>query len=134
MNISETIEKLLANTSRIAVVGFSSNEQKAGYYVPAYLQRNGYEIVPVNPFIEEGLQQKAYPDLQSVPGKIDLVLVFRRNEEIPGVVDSAIESGAPAVWMQLGIAHKQAAKEARAAGLDVVMNACMKVEHQRRYG
>ena len=115
----------------IAVVGFSSRQARAGYYVPAYLQQQGYRIIPVNPYLEEGLGQKAYPDLKSVPEPIDLVLLFQRSENVPPFVDEAIAIGAKAIWMQLGIANEKAAAKARAAGLDVVQNACMLVEHRR---
>jgi predicted CoA-binding protein len=125
------IEKILENTSTIAVVGFSSEPYKAGYYVPAYLQQQGYRIFAVNPFLESGLDGPAYPDLASVPEPVDLVLLFRRSDAIPPFVDQAIEIGAKAVWMQLGIINENAAAKARQAGLDVVMDACMMVEHRR---
>lgn len=115
----------------IAVVGFSSRQARAGYYVPAYLQQQGYRIIPVNPYLEEGLGQKAYPDLKSVPEPVDLVLLFQRSENVPPFVDEAIAISAKAIWMQLGIANEKAAAKARAAGLDVVQNACMLVEHRR---
>ena len=115
----------------IAVVGFSSRQARAGYYVPAYLQQQGYRIIPVNPYLEEGLGQKAYPDLKSVPEPVDLVLLFQRSENVPPFVDEAIAISAKAVWMQLGIANEKAAAKARAAGLDVVQNACLLVEHRR---
>ena len=115
----------------IAVVGFSSRQARAGYYVPAYLQQQGYRIIPVNPYLEEGLGQKAYPDLKSVPEPVDLVLLFQRSENVPPFVDEAIAISAKAIWMQLGIANEKAAAKARAAGLDVVQNACLLVEHRR---
>jgi uncharacterized protein len=127
---SAIIDKILADAKTIAVVGFSSNPRKAGYYVPEYLQRQGYEIYPVNPNLTEGLGRTAYPDLMSVPEPVDLVLLFQRSENVPPFVDQAIEVGAKAVWMQQGIAHEAAAAKARAAGLDVVQNACMLVEHR----
>jgi uncharacterized protein len=127
---SAIIDKILAEAKTIAVVGFSSNPRKAGYYVPEYLQRQGYEIYPVNPNLTEGLGRPAYPVLAAVPGPVDLVLLFQRSENVPPFVDQAIEVGAKAVWMQLGIAHEAAAAKARAAGLDVVQNACMLVEHR----
>jgi len=86
----------------------------------------------VNPNLDEALGEKAYPDLQSVPDEVDLVLLFRRSEAVPPFVEQAIEIGAKGVWMQSGIENQEAAKKARAAGLDVVMNACMMVEHRRR--
>jgi predicted CoA-binding protein len=131
---TQPIEKLLAETKTIAVVGFSSRKSRAGFYVPDYLQQQGYRIIPVNPYLTEGLGQKAYPDLASVPEPVDLVLLFQRSENVPPFVDEAIEIGARAVWMQLGIANETAAAKARAAGLDVVQNACMLVEHRRWAG
>jgi predicted CoA-binding protein len=127
-----TIEKILEHTKTIAVVGFSTNKYKAGFYVPEYMQQRGYRIIPVNPFLEKGLGEKAYASLQDVPEPIDLVLIFRRPEAVPPFVDAAIEIGAPAVWMQLGIVHEDSAEKARAAGLDVVMDRCILVEHRRR--
>jgi predicted CoA-binding protein len=126
------IEKILNNTRNIAVVGFSSQPDKAGHYVPAYLQEHGYRMFPVNPNLETGLGEVVYPDLASVPEPVDLVLLFRRSEAVPPFIDQAIEIGANAVWMQLGILNEEAAAKARQAGLDVVMDACMMVEHRRR--
>jgi predicted CoA-binding protein len=130
--MDETIERILRETKRIAVVGLSSRPMRAGYYVPAYLQEQGYEIVPVNPYLEEALGEKAYPDLTQVPGDVDLVLLFRRSEDVPPFVAQAVQIGAKAVWMQSGIVNEAAAEVARGAGLDVVMNRCMMVEHRRR--
>lgn len=130
--MDQTIERLLAQTKTIAVVGLSSNPTRAGYYVPAYLQRAGYRIIPVNPSLHTALGEKAYPNLAAVPEPIDLVLLFRRSEDVPPHVQEAIAVGADAVWMQSGIANEEAAAAARAAGLDVVMNRCMMVEHRRR--
>ena len=126
--------KLLAESKSIAVVGLSSRENRAGYYVPAYLQDNGYKIIPVNPNLESALGEKAYPDLTSIPVPIDLVLIFRRSEQVMTPVKSAIEIGAASVWMQLGIVNEEAAQKARDAGLEVVMDRCMKIEYARLYG
>lgn len=132
LNKDTTIQNILNTTQTIAVVGLSSRKNRAGYYVPAYLQRHGYRIIPVNPNLDESLGEKAYPDLLSVPQAIDLVLIFQRKENVPPFVDQAIEIGARAVWMQLGIINEAAADKARAAGLQVVMDACMLVEHRQR--
>ncbi|RME83475.1 MAG: CoA-binding protein [Caldilineae bacterium] len=136
MNDPKTIAEILANTHTIAVVGFSSSTARAGYYVPAYLQGHGYRIIPVNPNITTGLGHRAYPDLHAVPEPVDLVLVFRRSEHVPDVVEQAIDIGAKAIWLQQGIVLGQAAARARAAGLAVVQDACMMVEHRawRRRG
>ncbi|MCO6453361.1 MAG: CoA-binding protein [Caldilineales bacterium] len=131
MNDSDVINHLLESTRRIAVVGLSSRRSRAGFYVPEYLQRAGYKIIPVNPNLDSALGEKAYPDLDSAPHGVDLVLIFRRSEFVPPVVDEAIRTGAGAVWMQLGIVNNGAAQLARAAGMDVVMDACMMVEHRR---
>ena len=123
--------KILISTRTIAVVGMSSKPHRAGYYVPAYLQEQGYRIIPVNPFLYKPvLNEEPYAELSEVPEPVDLVLIFQRSENIPPFVDQAIKIGAKAVWMQLGIAHQEAADKARAAGLDVVMDACMLVEHK----
>ena len=129
--IKQPMEKIMAEAKTIAVVGFSSQPSKAGYYVPAYLKEQGYRIIPVNPNLREGLGETAVPTLSAIAEPVDLVLIFQRSENVPPFVDEAIEIGAKAVWMQLGIAHETAAAKARAAGLDVVQNACLLVEHRR---
>lgn len=131
MNKQQTMEKIMAQTKTIAVVGFSSKSTKAGYYVPAYLKEQGYRIIPVNPMLVEGLGETAVPSLDDITEPVDLVLLFQRSENVPPFVDKAIEIGAKAVWMQLGIANQAAADKAQAAGLDVVQDACMLVEHRR---
>ena len=130
MDQTPTINKILTEARIIAVVGFSSVPQKAGYYVPAYLQQQGYRVIPVTPNLSEGLGEPAYAALADVPEPIDLVLIFQRSENVPPFVEQAIECGAKAVWMQLGIANEAAAERARAAGLLVVMDRCMMVEHK----
>ncbi len=129
MNKQETIHKILNSAKTIAVVGLSSKPDRPAHTVPAYLQQAGFRIIPVNPFLDQALGEKAFSDLSSIEEPIDVVQIFRRPEDIPPVVDEAIKVGAKAVWMQLGISHEAAAEKARAAGLDVVMDACMKVEH-----
>ncbi len=131
MSQQQVIDKIIESTKCIAVVGFSSKVERAGFYVPDYLQQAGYHIIPVNPNLKEGLSERAYPELAAIPEPVDLVLIFQRSENVPPFVSQAIEIGATAVWMQLGISHEEAAEKARLAGLDVVMDACMLVEHQR---
>ena len=128
--MDNVIEKILRETKTIAVVGFSSRPTRAGYYVPAYLQNQGYRIIPVNPNIDQALGERAYPTLEAIPEPLDLVLLFQRSENVPPFVDQAISIGAKAVWMQSGISNEAAAAEAKAAGLDVVQNRCMMVEHR----
>ncbi|MBK8900600.1 MAG: CoA-binding protein [Anaerolineaceae bacterium] len=127
----QPMEKIMSEAKTIAVVGFSSKPTRAGYYVPAYLKEQGYRIIPVNPNLSEGLGETAVPALTDITEPVDLVLLFQRSENVPPFVDQAIEIGAKAVWMQLGIANETAAAKARDAGLDVVQNACMLVEHKR---
>jgi predicted CoA-binding protein len=127
----DTIIDILDNCHTIAVVGLSSQPHRAGYYVPAYLQHNGYRIIPVNPNLDQALGEVAYPDLLEVPEPVDLVLVFRRSEAVPPIVDQAIQIGAKALWMQLGVINQPAAEKASQAVLKVVMDACMMVEHRR---
>ena len=132
----QTTDKIniMENVKTIAVVGFSSKPHRPGYTVPAYLKSAGYRMIPVNPYLDRGLGEKAYPDLLSIPEPVDLVLIFRRSEDVPPVVDQAIQIGAKAVWMQLGITNDDAARKARKAGLEVVMNACMAVDHRHLMG
>jgi predicted CoA-binding protein len=127
------IDGILATTRTIAVVGLSDKPDRESYRVAEYLQRHGYRIVPVNPAADEVLGERSYPNLAAIPAgvAIDVVDVFRKPEFIPAVVDDAIARGAKAVWMQLGLAHNAAADKARAAGLAVVMDRCIKVEHAR---
>lgn len=131
MDQSDAIEKILQTAKTIAVVGMSKKPYRAGHYVPAYLQQHGYRVIPVNPFLREPvLGETPYPSLEDVPEAVDLVLIFQRSENVPPFIQQALRIGAKAVWMQLGIAHAEAAQAARAAGLDVVMDACMLVEHK----
>lgn len=131
MNSDGMMKEILLSTKTIASVGLSSNPQKASHSVDAYLQGHGYQIIPVNPTADEILGQKSYPDLESIPEKIDVVQVFRRPEDVPPIVESAIKVGAKVVWMQEGIVNEEAAQRAREAGLKVVMDACMRATHIR---
>ena len=134
MNEDERLKEILLSTKTIASVGLSSNPAKVSYEVGEYLIERGYRVIPVNPMATEIFGEKAYPDLASVPEVIDVVQVFRRPEDVPPVVDEAIKVGAKVVWMQLGIVNEEAADAARAAGLQVVMDACMRATHQRLIG
>ena len=134
MNDDQMMKDILLSAKTIASVGLSSNQQKESYWIVSYLKDQGYRIIPVNPTADEILGEKAYPDLESIPEKIDVVQVFRKPEDVPPVVDSAIKIGAKAVWMQEGIVNEEAAQKARQAGLQVVMDACMRVTHRRLIG
>ena len=134
MNNDKTMRDILLSTKTIASVGLSSNTEKESYWIVSYLKDQGYHIIPVNPTATEILGEKAYPDLESVPEKIDVVQVFRKSEDVPPVVDDAIKVGAKVVWMQEGIVNQEAAQKAREAGMQVVMDACMRATHRRLIG
>lgn len=124
------LQRILKDTRTIASFGVSSNNLKDSYWIVHYLQFQGYKIFPVNPTADEIFGEKAYPNLASLPEAPDVVQVFRKSEDVPTVVDAAIEKGAKVVWMQEGIANEEAAETARAAGLKVVMSTCMRNAHQ----
>lgn len=135
MNTSTTDEigELLKRSKTIAVVGLSSNPLRPSYGVSAYMQSQGYRIVPVNPQINGALGEKAVPSLSDVGEKIDIVDVFRRSEFVPAVVDEAIRLKVPVIWMQEGVIHEEAAEKARKAGILVVMDLCILKEHRARF-
>jgi hypothetical protein len=126
-----TIRRILAASKTIAVVGLSSERQKASHFVATYLQRAGYRVIPVNPRGGTVLEETVYPDLASVPVPIDLAVIFRRGQETLRVAEQAIAAGVPRIWFQLRIPVMEAAERASAAGLDVVMDKCIKMEHGR---
>lgn len=128
------IRELLATRKRIAVVGLSDNWYRPSYFAAKYLKEHGYEIIPVNPRYESVLGETCYPDLESIPGPVDVVDIFQRAEVVMPFVEQAIAINASVVWMQLGIINQEAAERALAAGLDVVMDRCMKIEHARLFG
>lgn len=131
---SDVVAQILRGTKTIAVVGLSSNPMRASHEVAQYLKASGYRIIPVNPNETEVLGEKAYARMEDVPEPVDIVDVFRRAEEVPAVAASAIRIGAKVLWMQLGIENAEAAERARAAGLVVVEDSCLMVEHKRRRG
>ncbi len=124
-------ERLLQDSTVIAVVGMSGDPQRPSHQVAAYLQSQGYRIIPVNPLLSAVLGERCYPDLRSIPEPFDLVDVFRRPEHVPAVVDEAIAVGATALWLQDGVVHEAAAAKARAAGMVVVMDDCTARRHRR---
>jgi predicted CoA-binding protein len=129
---ADPVFDILTKYKTIAVVGLSSNPARPSYGVTEYMQGSGYHIIPVNPNETDVLGEPSYANLDEVPQKIEIVDIFRRTEDVPPVVDAAIRSGAKVIWMQQGIANEPAAERARAAGLTVVMDACILVEHRRR--
>jgi predicted CoA-binding protein len=134
MNNDQMMKEILLSAKTVASVGLSSSDEKESYWIVSYLKEQGYRIIPVNPKATEIFGEKAYPDLASIPDKVDVVQVFRKSEDVPPVVDDAIKIGAKVVWMQAGIVNEEAAQKARAAGLQVVMDACMRVTHRRLIG
>src|SRR2546426_296193 len=129
---ADPILEILNKYKTIAVVGLSSNPKRPSYGVTEYMQSAGYRIIPVNPNETEVLGERSYARLEDVPEKIEIVNVFRRAEEVPPVVESAIRVGAKVVWMQMGIENEEAAEKARSAGLVAIEDACILVEHRRR--
>ena len=123
--------EILQSARTVAVVGLSGKRYRPSYGVAEYLKREGYRVVPVNPEETEVLGEKCYPDLDSVPGEIDVVDVFRRSEFVPEIVEAAIRKGAKVIWMQEGVIHEEAARRAREAGLTVVMDRCILKDHRR---
>lgn len=129
---TDEIGELLKKSKNIAVVGLSDSPLRPSYGVSAYMQSHGYHIIPVNPAIKGALGEKAVPTLADVQGTIDIVDVFRRSEFVPEIVDEAIRLKVPAIWLQEGVIHEEAAEKARKAGIFVVMDLCILKEHRRR--
>jgi uncharacterized protein len=129
-----TLRRILKQNATIAVVGLSANWHRPSFFAAKYLKDHGYRIIPVNPLYDEILGERCYPSLAEIPAPVDVVDCFRRTEEIPALAEQAIEIRARVLWMQLGIVHEAAARRARKAGLDVVMDRCMKIEHARLFG
>jgi len=127
----QKMRDILTSINTIASVGLSSNQEKESYWIVSYLKEQGYKIIPVNPTATEILGEKVYPSLSAIPDKVDVVQVFRKSEDVPPVVDEAIKIGAKVVWMQEGIVNYEAAQKAKDAGLQVVMDACMRATHRR---
>lgn len=127
----EKIREMLANARVIAVVGHSDKPYRTSYQIANYLRSAGYKVYPVNPTIDEVNGEKSYPSLAEIPEPVDIVDVFRRSEYLPGVVQDSITVDAKAIWSQLGVVDYAAADRAVEAGLDMVMNLCIKIEHRR---
>jgi len=128
------LRRILGRSRTLAVVGLSAQWHRPSYFAAKYMQDHGYRIIPVNPRYGEVLGEKCYADLRSIPGPVDIVDCFRKSVEIPAIADDAIAMGAKVLWMQLGIVNDEAARRASEAGLDVVMNRCVKIEHARILG
>ena len=128
------LRRVLQDNRVIAVVGLSPNWNRPSYFAAKYMLAHGYTVIPVNPGATEILGQKCYPDLAAIPVRVDLVDVFRKPEDAGPIADEAIRIGAKCLWLQLGVIHREAAGKAVAAGLDVVMDRCVKIEYARLFG
>ncbi|MDX1434243.1 MAG: CoA-binding protein [Gammaproteobacteria bacterium] len=129
-----TLRRILKENHTVAMVGLSADWFRPSFFAAKYLQEHGFRVIPINPKYPEILGEKCYARIADVPEPIDVVDCFRRAEEIPAIAEQAIAAGAKVLWMQLGIVNEEAAETARAAGLDVVMNRCMKIEYARLFG
>ena len=134
MTDMNTLRSILTQYRRIAMVGLSADWSRPSNFVAKYLLEHDFDVIPVNPKYDEILGQKCYPDLTAIPTPVDIVDLFQKAERIPPFVDAAIDMNAAIVWMQLGIVHESAADKARAAGLTVVMDRCMKIDYARLFG
>jgi predicted CoA-binding protein len=128
------LRRILSRYRRIAVVGLSAQWHRPSYFAAKYMLEHGYEVIPVNPAYREVLGQPCYPSLREVPGGAEIVDCFRRAEEIPAIADEAIAIGARVLWLQLGVVNDEAVRKVEAAGLEVVMDRCVKIEHARLFG
>lgn len=134
MDDINTLRRILSQNRVIAVVGLSADWFRPSFFAAKYMQEHGYRVIPVNPKYAEILGETCYPSLPDVPFEVDIVDCFRKTADIPPICDQAIAIGAKVLWQQLGVKHEQAAAKARAAGLDAVMDRCVKIEHGRLFG
>ncbi len=131
--MSDSITAILERYKTLAVVGLSSKPARPSYGVASYMKAHGYRIIPVNPKESSVLGEKAYPSLNDIPDPVELVVIFRRPEHVPEVVETAIHKGAKVIWMQEGIVNEEAARRAREAGLSVIQDRCILKEHAKRF-
>ena len=129
-----TLRRILKDSRTIAVVGLSANWYRPSYFAAKYMQEHGYRIIPVNPQYDNILGEPCRKSLADIPEKVDIVDCFRRSEEIPAIAEEAIAIGAKVLWMQLGVTSEAARRRAQAAGLEVVEDRCVKIEHGRLFG
>jgi predicted CoA-binding protein len=134
MDDSDRIRRILRNSRTLAVVGLSAQWHRPSYFAAKYMQEHGYRVIPVNPMYEEILGEKCYKSLRDIPAKVDVVDCFRKSAEIPALAEEAIAIGAKVLWMQLGVTNPAARAKAEAAGLEVIENRCVKIEHGRFFG
>ncbi len=131
---TEDIKRILLENKTIAVVGLSPKWNRPSHFAAKYMKEHGYKIIPVNPGYDQILGEKCYKSLLDIPEPVDIVDIFRRSKDVPPIVEDAIEIGAKVVWMQLTVVNEEAAQRARDAGLEVVMNRCVKIEYGRIFG
>ena len=129
-----TLRRILSEARTVAVVGLSQNWHRPSNFAAKYMQEHGYRVIPVNPMYTEVLGETCYPSLSAVPEKIDIVDCFRKPADLPPVLEEATRIGAQCLWLQLGVINLEVARAAQAAGLDVVMDRCIKIEHARLFG
>jgi len=134
MSTIAQLRSILKNTRTIAVVGLSADWYRPSYFAAKYMQEHGYKVIPVNPKYTEILGECCYPDLRSIPEKVDMVNVFRRSDDCVPIAEDAVSIGAKSLWLQLGVMNTDAARIAGAAGLNVVMDRCVKIEYARLFG
>jgi predicted CoA-binding protein len=134
MDDSDKLRRILRTSRTVAVVGLSAQWHRPSYFAAKYLQEHGYRVIPVNPTYDTILGEKSYKRLADIPVKVDVVDCFRKSEEIPALAEEAVKMGAKVLWMQLGVHNAAARALAEAAGLEVVENRCMKIEHGRFFG
>ena len=134
MDDINTLRRILRESRVLAVVGLSADWYRPSYFAAKYMQEHGYRVIPVNPKYESILGEKCYKSLREIPGKVDIVDVFRKSADVGPIADDAIAIGAKVLWQQLGVTNVEAARKAEAAGLESVMNRCVKIEHARLFG
>ena len=134
MDDINTLRRILRESKVIAVVGLSADWYRPSFFAAKYMQEHGYRIIPVNPKYPKILGEKCYKSLRDIPGKVDIVDVFRKTQDVPPIAEEAIAIGAKVLWQQLGVRNEAAAAKARAAGLEAVMDRCVKIEHGRLFG
>ncbi len=130
----ELLRKVLGETRTIAVVGLSQNWHRPSNFAAKYMQQHGYRVIPVNPAYDEVLGETCYPSLSDIPEAVDMVDCFRKPEDLAAILEQAIAIGARSLWLQLGVINLEVARAAHAAGLDVIMDRCVKIEHARLFG
>ena len=134
MDDIDKLRRILRTSRTLAVVGLSANWYRPSYFAAKYMQEHGYRVIPVNPKYREILGEKCYPSLCDIPQPVDIVDVFRKTADVPPIAEDAIKIGAKVLWQQLGVRNEEAAAKAQAAGLQTVMDRCVKIEHGRLFG